>query len=453
LFWVLIAAAGLLGSRLGFGQTEQSLEAPHKFLFVVETSRTMKPRVSGMAAAVKDLLDSKFRGQMRSGDLVGVWTYDQELRTNAVPFQELSPAVAVGVLNTILGGGYEKRGEPGVAWRSVARALVLTPRLTLILICSGEGELTGTTFDREINDAWTKWRVSQQRARQPVLTLLRARDGKLTDWSVTPGPWPLELPPLDRESVVVVARANLLPVTVTNAPPAAKPTNAPSGVAEQPGPAPATNAMASLAAVTPVAPPALNTQGKTPASEATAVAVTNEIAKTTPGPSTAAGAPEIGLNVGGEKFAAVAKPAMTENSPAAEPASGSSEGSQPRPRTIAEAKQPIITPVEDWSAVKPPDPAMATQSVILPAKAPRTSTPPGPRRSAPETAEAVGGSASTQDASGSEVTGGEEPRQVTPAKPLRPDPQRRSSVLMVLVGLLGLAVVFCFGMWFRSFRR
>jgi hypothetical protein len=282
---------------------------------------------------------------------------------------------------------------------------------------------------------------------------LRARDGKITDWSVTPGPWPLELPPLDRKPVVEVAGAVLPPVMTAAALPAAQPTNAPVRIVGQPGPAPATNALASLTAATPVTPPALNTQVNTHAAETALVTVTNAITKETPNPSAAEGAPAIDSSAGVEKVVAVAKTEMAEELPAAESASASSDGSQPGPGTVTGAEQPIITPVEDWSAAKLPDAALATQSVILPAKAPRTSTVPAPRRSPLENTEAAGGPAATQDASGSEVSGGGEFRQVTPAKTLRLETQRRSSVLMVLVGVLGLAVVFCFGMWFRSFRR
>jgi len=396
--WALVFLAGVAGSNHGFGQAQDAPVPPHKFLLVIETSRTMKPRVSGMAAVAKNLLDSKFHGQMRSNDLVGVWTYDQELRTNAVPYEELSPGTAVSVLNTIIGGSYEKRADPTVVWRSLARALFLTPRLTLVLISSGEGELTGTVYDQEVNGAWNRWRESQQKARQAVMTVLRSRAGKLTHWSVTPGPWPLELPALPPESRISAARETVPLPAVTNVASTPKPTNAPVRVAEQSGPRPATNVSTSLEKPTPV-------------------------------------------------MSAASNPPVHSQPLVAVP-TGKGSATNPVPEEHAPAP-----PLTDWSAGRTPEAAVATQSVILPAKTSKRTLVPASRVSSPEVEEAVGGPAATQDASGSEVTGGGESSPVEGAKPPRPIPEGRKPLLMAALGVLGLGAALCFGLWIRSSRR
>lgn len=544
--WLLIVLTGMSGSSPGFGQTQDATLAPHKFLFVIETSRTMKPRIAGMAAVAKDLLDSKFHGQMRSNDLVGVWTYDQDLRTNVVPFQELSPGTAVGVLNTIIGGGFEKRADPSVVWRSVARQLVLTPKLTLILISSGEGELTGTTRDQEVNEAWAQWRLTQQKARQPVLTLLRSRGGKVTDWSVTPGPWPIQLPALPPEPVITAAPETVPQPAITNLALTPKPTNAPVRVAEQPRPGSATNLSTSLTTPIPVISPASNPPVKIQPAAVSAtgtnsggrtVATTNEVAKPTPrlvavagdprvtNSSTALGAattqakpkmptnsaPAIATNLAvgkspsnapanekpvaifapktngevkstprgsNETATALLKPpprastlhatnfvrapdsfpvntkpgaatsAMVPSQPQAAVPSGTGSVAKPAPE-----KHPTAPSQADWSAVRTPETASATQSVILPAKAPKRTFVDTPPVNATEVAEAVGGPAATQDASGSEVVGGGESLPVGEAQAARPIPGARNTLSLAAVGVLGLCAVLCFGLWIRSFRR
>ncbi len=194
--WLWGLALLVTGLHPGTASAQPSVATPppHRFLFVVETSRAMQGRLSGMETVAKDLLDSRFKGQLHAGDLVGVWVFGQETRTNVVPFQELSPVVAVAILNSVLGTSSDKRADSGRALPLLVRALLDTPELTLILLSSGDAQITGTPFDTAINGAWKQWRDSQQKAGQPLVTLLRSQGGKITDWAFAPAPWPVELP-------------------------------------------------------------------------------------------------------------------------------------------------------------------------------------------------------------------------------------------------------------------
>jgi hypothetical protein len=129
-------------------------------------------------------------------------------------------------------------------------------------------------------------------------------------------------------------------------------------------------------------------------------------------------------------------------------ASGSGSAAKPAPEELAPAPPPT-----DWSAVRTPEPTVATQSVILPAKAPKRTFAPTPPVNAPEVAEAVGGPAGTQDASGSEIVGGGESLPVGETQPPRPIRGARNTLSLAAVGVLGLCAVLCFGLWIRSFRR
>jgi hypothetical protein len=79
----------------------------------------------------------------------------------------------------------------------------------------------GTPFDDRINGVFKTWRTQQQDTRMPFVTMLRAYKGKLTDCSVNPAPWVVELPPLPPE----VQTAKTAPKPAV-APP--KPTPAPT---------------------------------------------------------------------------------------------------------------------------------------------------------------------------------------------------------------------------------
>jgi hypothetical protein len=77
----------------------------------------------------------------------------------------------------------------------------------VILVSSGEEEIHGTPFDERINDSYKAWRGEQRKARMPLVTVLRAKQGKITDYSVNAAPFPVEMPPLPPELRAAAAAA------------------------------------------------------------------------------------------------------------------------------------------------------------------------------------------------------------------------------------------------------
>src|SRR5262249_17149235 len=67
--------------------------------------------------------------------------------------------------------------------------------ITVILISSGESPIQGTPFDETINENYRFWQQPQQKSRMPLVTVLRAKDGKIIKSSVNPAPWKAEFPP------------------------------------------------------------------------------------------------------------------------------------------------------------------------------------------------------------------------------------------------------------------
>src|SRR5436190_6340529 len=80
-----------LSSRL-CAQTNptSSTAASKRYLFIVETSRAMQRRSQGTVETMKSFLDSSLKGHMRQGDTLGIWTFNEELYTNWLPFEEWS---------------------------------------------------------------------------------------------------------------------------------------------------------------------------------------------------------------------------------------------------------------------------------------------------------------------------------------------------------------------------
>src|SRR5207244_627108 len=67
-------------------------------LIVVETSRSMQHRSDAVLKSVQDLLVSGMKGQVRRGDSLGIWTFNDQLRAGIFPLQSWSPETQKGVL-------------------------------------------------------------------------------------------------------------------------------------------------------------------------------------------------------------------------------------------------------------------------------------------------------------------------------------------------------------------
>jgi hypothetical protein len=180
------------------GQTNVARSIGNRFLIMVETSASMGSRKEGTLKALSDLLASGMQGQLRDGDTIGLWTFDQDLHAGRFPLQHWSGqdkgAAAGRLLSFVNGQKCEGQANLDKALMPLQRVLKNSASLTVILISDGEDKIHGTPFDDPINAYYTRWHKEQQKARLPFVTVLRAKAGQLTDYSVTAAPWPLEMP-------------------------------------------------------------------------------------------------------------------------------------------------------------------------------------------------------------------------------------------------------------------
>jgi hypothetical protein len=192
----------------------------NRFLFLIETSHAMKGRSAGIIAAVKDLLDSSMSGQLRRGDTLGIWTYNQKLYAGRFPLQQWSPesqrTVVTRVISFLQEQTYEHQAALPAVMPTLERLIKQSPFITVILISDGEQKIHGTPFDAAINKSYGTWEKEQEKARMPVLTILRAQAGKLNAYSVNAAPWPVDMPPLPKE--LLEAKVQKKPASPTPAP-------------------------------------------------------------------------------------------------------------------------------------------------------------------------------------------------------------------------------------------
>ena len=353
----------------------------NRYLFVVETSRSMQSRSEGTLRAVQQLLNSGMGGQLRRGDTLGVWTYNDTLFAGKFRLQLWSPETHASTVANVVGflqqQTYEKNGRLEKVLPALDRVIKDSPFLTIILVSGGEQEIHGTPFDKQINETYDLWQKKQQKARLPVLTALRAKAGQLTDFSVSAAPWPMDMPPLPKE-LQLAENTRKKPAPATPAPKPAIPT-APNlvisgkqiALEKAKAASPTTNTVPDETAKTQSIPPPSLVQEKT----TTAPLETSPPANQPPAPAPAK-----------STAAPIAPPVQPE--PAPTPAPAPSLTSEPEPETAKtpEPKLSNLAPAKFEGPSLPQTPIVKSEPIASPPSTPGQ-PPSSPDTAAPVTAQ------------------------------------------------------------------
>ena len=197
--------------------------SPNRYLFIVDTSASMQPRAPGIRQMVAQLLMSDLNGNLRQGDTLGFWTFNEQLDAGQFPWQVWSPerrqTVAVRVTEFLDKQSFDQQTDFHQALTQMFQGIKNSDNLTVILFSDGIGEMRGTPFDDEINAVYREQHRKMQKARMPFVTVLRAQGGKIVNHSVNFAPWPIDIPAIltTFESARIAATKSL----PTNPPPAA----------------------------------------------------------------------------------------------------------------------------------------------------------------------------------------------------------------------------------------
>jgi hypothetical protein len=325
-----------------------------RYLFVLETSHSMQRRADGTLQAIQDLLSGGIGGQLRRGDTIGVWTYDSELHVGGFPLQQWTPdthrPVCLRIANFIKEQKYQGQAKLDKVLAAMESVVKDSPLITVILLSDGTQEIQGTPFDDRINESFKMWKSEQQSARMPLITILRGVEGKVTQFTVNPAQWQVEVPPLPAEyQKAQIAKA------ITNAPPKSPPAIGQSLYITGKKPAqpetPKASSTETTLAPSVVAPIEVPTRPPTPQTEATAIPLNPEPAPSKPEvvqtlPNKVEPAPTSTANVTAPaQPAPVAAPKAEDAKPTAPPnqAAGSVTLSN---ELVTHPAEPIMTPTE-----------------------------------------------------------------------------------------------------------
>jgi hypothetical protein len=204
---ILVAGALICLASLGHGysaQTNTVKPVPfNRWLFVVQASRSMQPRAEAARRLAGNLIWSGMQGQMREGDTVGLWTFNTSLYAGMFPLQDWThrdcQVVARRVYDFLDNQKYEKGSRLKRVLPAIQQVIKDSDYLTVVLFSDGEESIKGTPFDDQINAIYRAWKDEEEEAHLPLITMLRAQNGRITHFTVTTPPWPLQLPPLPAE--------------------------------------------------------------------------------------------------------------------------------------------------------------------------------------------------------------------------------------------------------------
>ena len=184
-------------------QTPTTASPSSRYLFVVNTSRAMQLRAAGVQKAITDLIGSGMGGQLRRGDTIGIWTYNEDLYTGRFPLQKWSPEtkeeITLNVANFIKNQRYEKKANLEKVLPTLQKIVQASGFIAVVLVSDGDEKIHSTPFDAPINKYYSLWRDQQRKAQMPLLTVLRAQSGEITHYAMNTAPWPVEMPPLAPE--------------------------------------------------------------------------------------------------------------------------------------------------------------------------------------------------------------------------------------------------------------
>jgi hypothetical protein len=153
-----------------------------RWLFIFDTAADMKQRLPAVQTELNDLLMTSMGGQMRAGDSIGVWTFDQDLRAGQFPLTRWAPddakTIATGLNDFVSRQRYAESTRFSALQPLLNRVIRESDRLTVLIFCDGEDAISGTPYDHGINQVFEQRRAEQKRTRQPFVLVLRTQLGE-----------------------------------------------------------------------------------------------------------------------------------------------------------------------------------------------------------------------------------------------------------------------------------
>lgn len=169
----------------------------NRFLFVVDTSSSMKPLETPVREALFDLIYSGARGRMTNNDTFGVWMVGEKNDTS-FPMEtwrlKNNVELAAQAVTAVKKQGVKGKARLDLAMSDLAQVIKNVDYLTVVLVSNGEAPISGTPFDSEINARFRELAPEMKRAKATLNLALVAQDGEYVAWAVNSPDFLIEIP-------------------------------------------------------------------------------------------------------------------------------------------------------------------------------------------------------------------------------------------------------------------
>ncbi len=205
-----------VGATMSWAQVKTSqppVNHEHRYLLVVDTSKAMQSREQNTLQAVEDLLYSGMDGQIKDGDVLAVWTYNDEVFAGTFPIQRWSAAEKGTIISRVLTHLRNQKpgkvGDLSKALQAMSYVVRESDFLTMIVMTDGEQKIRGTLFDKNINDFCERQEKKQRKAKMPIVIAMRSINGQVTEYAVSLPPRLIRIPQVPVPPPVEPATAEL----------------------------------------------------------------------------------------------------------------------------------------------------------------------------------------------------------------------------------------------------
>ncbi|MGZ5544667.1 MAG: hypothetical protein ACXWIU_08320 [Limisphaerales bacterium] len=213
-------------------KTASEKAAPEKqegrYLFLIETSQAMDANKTALRKSIRSIIESGLNGQIKYGDTIGLWTYNDKLQTDFPMVmwrnehvQDVESAVDFWMSKQ----KFVHRSDLSKALPLLQKIVKASQKLTIIWMTTGNDHLTGLPFNKAIDDLQKEFRDSFRKQHVPFVTLLAVRKNVLVDFTVNPGDVKLRLPEvMEKEAAAAqAAQPTAAPAEVAAPAPVKKP--------------------------------------------------------------------------------------------------------------------------------------------------------------------------------------------------------------------------------------
>lgn len=203
--WLAVALVIFLASTPGsFAQStpaaSPAMLSSNRFLFVIDTSGPMHKHLQDVVGVVETILRSSASGQLRNGDSIGVWTFNENIYTGNMPLQTWSvddgEEITLRIAEFIRQQDFGKKSRLDLAMVPVAKVVKMSDIITVFVISSGAGPIRGTPYDDDINMQYELCLRDMGKTPMPLVTVLQGKRGRFIRYTVNALPWPVVIPEL-----------------------------------------------------------------------------------------------------------------------------------------------------------------------------------------------------------------------------------------------------------------